>query len=125
MAEQTAQVTTYPYGASLPAVKLRHPTTDVEIAAAAESPEVTANSGIYNCVFDEDALLVGTYRLRSVISGLPLNRWVTFAGIADEIVIASESYPTPTDPAVQSRLDDIHAIVQTLQAPRSRVSQAY
>jgi hypothetical protein len=126
MTTQTIQVTAYNYGSSLPSVSLRHATTYAEIATADTSLEVVADCGVYNCVFVESVVIAaGTYRLLAIVDGEPLNRWVTLAGVADEIVIASEAYPLPTDTAVQAQLEAIHAIVQTLQAPRSRVMQAY
>jgi hypothetical protein len=106
MTTQIVQLTTFDYGSSLSSVSLRHPTTDDEIATANTAAEVSADSGVYNCVFDKTSVIAaGTYRLRAVVSGQPVNRWVTLAGVDGEIAIARVERAAELDSAARVKLD--------------------
>lgn len=87
MTTQTAQIHTFDYGASLSSATLRNIADDTLVATADSVNEVTADSGLYAAVFDEASVIAaGTYRLRAVISGQPINRYVTLAGTDNEVV---------------------------------------
>lgn len=89
MTTQTIHIQTYDYGASLSSATLRVVSTDVLVATADSVNEVTADSGLYAAVFGEVAVIAaGEYRLRAVVSGKPINRYVTLAGTDGEIVQA-------------------------------------
>lgn len=89
MTTQTVHIQTYDYGASLSSATLRVVSTDVLVATADTVNEVTADSGLYAAVFGETAVIAaGEYRLRAVVSGKPINRYVTLAGEDGEIVQA-------------------------------------
>lgn len=86
---QTVHIQTYDYGASLSSATLRVVSTDVLVATADTVNEVTADSGLYAAVFGETAVIAaGEYRLRAIVSGKPINRYVTLAGADGEIVEA-------------------------------------
>jgi hypothetical protein len=86
---QTIHIQTYDYGASLSSATLRVVSTDVLVATADSVNEVTADSGLYAAVFGETAVIAaGEYRLRAIVSGKPINRYVTLAGTDGEIVEA-------------------------------------
>ena len=94
MTTQSIQIVTYDYGASLSSVTLRNLSTDVLVATADSCAEVTADSGLYLAVFGETSVIAaGEYRLRAVIGGKPLNRYVTLTGVDGEVAI-SRSEPT-------------------------------
>jgi hypothetical protein len=108
MTTQIVQLTTFDYGSSLSSVSLRHPTTDDEIATANTAAEVSADSGVYNCVFDKTSVIAaGTYRLRAVVSGQPVNRWVTLTGTDGEIAIARVERAAELDSATLAQLQAI------------------
>ena len=87
MTTQTVHIQTYDYGASLTSATLRAISTDALVATADTTDEVTADSGLYAVVFDEvTAITAGTYRLRAVAGGQPINRYVTLAGVDAEVV---------------------------------------
>jgi hypothetical protein len=87
MTTQTVHIQTYDYGASLTSATLRAISTDALVATADTTDEVTADSGLYAVVFDEvTAIAAGTYRLRAVAGGQPINRYVTLAGVDAEVV---------------------------------------
>jgi len=89
MTTLTVHLHTYDYGASLTSATLRIVADDTLVATADSVNEVTTNSGLYAAVFDEVAVIAaGEYRLRAVISGKPINRYVTLAGTDGEIVEA-------------------------------------
>jgi len=86
---QTVHIQTYDYGASLSSATLRVVSTDVLVATADTVNGVTADSGLYAAVFGETAVIAaGEYRLRAIVSGKPINRYVTLAGTDGEIVEA-------------------------------------
>jgi len=89
MTTQTIHLHTYDYGASLSSATLRTVADDVLVATADSVNEVTADSGLYAAVFGEVAVIAaGEYRLRAVVSGKPINRYVTLAGTDGEVVEA-------------------------------------
>ena len=89
MTTQTVHIQTYDYGASLSSATLRVVSTDVLVATADTVNEVTADSGLYAAVFGEVLVIAaGEYRLRAIVSGKPINRYVTLAGTDGEIVQA-------------------------------------
>jgi hypothetical protein len=44
---------------------------------------------VYLATFDETSVIAGQYRLRAVVSGSPINRWVTLAGVDTEVAFAT------------------------------------
>ena len=87
MTTQTVHIQTYEYGAALTSATLRAIDTDTLVATADTINEVTADSGLYAAVFGEvAAIAAGTYRLRAVAGGQPINRYVTLAGVDAEVV---------------------------------------
>ena len=87
MTTQTVHIQTFDYGASLTSATLRAIDTDTLVATADTTDEVTADSGLYAAVFGEVAVITaGTYRLRAVAGGQPINRYVTLAGVDAEVV---------------------------------------
>lgn len=105
MTTQTVQIVSFDYGPSLSSVTLRNLTTDALVATADTCNEVTADSGLYAAVFGETAVIpAGNYRLRAVVSGAPLNRYVTLAGTDNEVV---QSSSVPPDAALTTKVDAI------------------
>lgn len=95
MTTQTVHLHTFDYGASLDSATLRNLADDTLVATADTTSEVTADSGLYACIFGEaSAIAAGTYRLRAIASGMPINRYVTLAGTNGEVVQASETPAT-------------------------------
>lgn len=89
MTTQTVLIDTRDYGASLTSCTLRDVTTDVLVATADSVNEVTTDGGLYAAVFGEVSVIAaGTYRVRGVISGQPITRYVTLAGIDTEVAIS-------------------------------------
>ena len=91
---QKVQIDTFDFGPSLTAPTLGVLATGTTIAngTANTCNEQTADSGVYVADFvgaDASALIpAGTYRLRTTVNGLPLKRFVTFAGVDGEVVYA-------------------------------------
>ena len=74
MTTQTVQIHTFDYGASLSSATLRSIADDTLVATADSVNEVNTDSGLYAAVFGEASVIAaGTYRLRAVISGQPIN----------------------------------------------------
>jgi hypothetical protein len=89
MTTQTVHIHTFDYGASLSSATLRNVSDDTLVATADTVNEVSADSGLYAAVFGEVAVIAaGEYRLRAVVSGKPINRYVTLAGTNNEVVEA-------------------------------------
>ena len=108
MATQTVHIQTYDYGVSLSSATLRVVSTDVLVATADTVNEVTADSGLYAAVFGETSVIAaGEYRLRAVVSGKPINRYVTLSGTDGEIVEARNERLAVLDPAVETQIDNI------------------
>jgi hypothetical protein len=90
MTMQHVQIQTYDFGATLSPVTLRNPTTDAVIATADTCEEIGTDAGVYLATFDETSVIAaGQYRLRAVVSGSPINRWVTLAGVDAEVAFAT------------------------------------
>ena len=90
MTIQYVQIQTYDFGATLSPVTLRHPTTDAVIATADTCEEIGTDAGVYLATFDGTSVIAaGQYRLRAVVSGSPINRWVTLAGVDGEVAFAT------------------------------------
>jgi hypothetical protein len=89
MTTQTVQIHTFDYGASLSSATLRNVADDTLEATADSVNEVTADSGLYAAVFSEVSVIAaGEYRLRAVVGGQPINRYVTLSGTDGEVVQA-------------------------------------
>lgn len=107
MTTQTVHIHTYDYGASLSSATLRNVVDDTLVATADTVNEVTADSGLYAAVFGESAAIAaGEYRLRAVVSGKPLNRYVTLAGTDGEIVEARNERLAVLDSASTDAIRD-------------------
>ena len=105
MTTQTVQIHTYDYGASLSSATLRNIANDTLVATADSVNEVTADSGLYAAVFGESSVIAaGTYRLRAVVSGQPINRYVTLAGTDNEVAQARSERLAELDPAARVKL---------------------
>jgi hypothetical protein len=105
MTTQTIQIHTFDYGASLSSATLRSIADDTLVATADSVNEVTSDSGLYAAVFGEASVIAaGTYRLRAVISGQPINRYVTLAGTDNEVVQARSERLAELDSAVRVKL---------------------
>lgn len=91
---QKVQIDTFDFGESLTAPTLGALATGTTITngTANSCNEQTVDSGVYIADFvgaDASALIpAGTYRLRTTVNGLPLKRFVTFAGVDGEVVYA-------------------------------------
>ncbi len=109
---QTIHIQTYDYGASLSSATLRVVSTDVLVATADSVNEVTADSGLYAAVFGEVSVIAaGEYRLRAVVSGKPINRYVTLAGTDGEIVEARNERLAVLDSGITDQFDAIETAV--------------
>jgi hypothetical protein len=100
MTTQSVQFTTYDFGASLSPVTLRDPDDDTLVTTADTCAEISADSGVYVAVFDEVAVIpAGVYRLRAVVDGVPLNRFVTLAGVDGELAYSRSERAAELDSA--------------------------
>jgi len=107
MTTQTVQIHTFDYGASLSSATLRSIADDTLVATADSVNEVTADSGLYAAVFGEASVIAaGTYRLRAVVSGQPINRYVTLAGTNNEVVQSRSERLAELDSASLSAIRD-------------------
>lgn len=104
--QQTVQISTYDYGASLTDVRVRDLVTDAEVRVAASANEISTDAGIYLAVFTHATTVIaaGDYLIRAVISGRPLNMYVTFAGVDGEVVTARNERVAVLDSATQAVL---------------------
>lgn len=108
MTTQTVQIHTYDYGASLSSATLRSIENDALVATADSVNEVTADSGLYAAVFGEASVIAaGTYRVRAIVGGQPINRYVTLAGTDNEVAQARSERlavldPTALDPVLEA-----------------------
>jgi len=113
MTTQTVQIHTYDYGASLSSDTIRSIADDTLVATADSVNELTADSGLYAAVFEEASVIAaGTYRLRAVVSGQPINRYVTLAGTNNEVVQSRSERLAVLD-------SDAQAMVTAFNAMRS------
>lgn len=124
MTTQTVQLVTFDYGPSLSSVTLRSLSNDSIVATADTCNELSADSGVYAAVFGETSVIpAGTYRLRAVVSGAPINRYVTLAGVDGEVVQSSGSPEQSTLLQVQSTVTAISAaLAGTPIQPNSRIA---
>jgi hypothetical protein len=112
MTIQYVQIQTYDFGATLSDVTLRNPLTDAVIATADSCSELSADSGIYRAEFDETSVIAaGVYRLRAVVSGSPLNRWVTLTGEDAELAYSRMERAAELDADASGKLARIEAVV--------------
>lgn len=108
MTTQTVHIHTFDYGASLSSATLRNIADDTLVATADTVNEVTADSGVYAAVFDESSLIAsGEYRLRAVVGGQPINRYVTLGGTNNEVVQARSERLAVLDSAVGAQITAI------------------
>ena len=113
MTTQTVHIHTFDYGASLTSATLRTVSADTLVATADSVDEVTADSGLYAAVFGETAVIAaGEYRLRAVVGGQPINRYVTLAGTDGEVVEARNERAAVLD-------SDAQAMVTAFNSMRS------
>lgn len=106
MTTQTIHIQTYDHGASLTSATLRTIDTDTLVATADTVNEVTADSGLYAAVFGEVSVIAaGDYRLRAVVGGQPINRYVTLAGVDAEVVQSRSERYAVLDSAARVKLD--------------------
>lgn len=100
---QKVQIVTFDQGPSLSDVTVKSLLTDSTVTGgtADSCPEIATDAGVYVAEFvnaDAAALIpAGTYRLRAVIGGAPLNRYVTLKGVDGEV-----AYSTDVPPASSS-----------------------
>ncbi len=112
MTTQTVHIHTYDYGASLSSATLRNVSDDTLVATADTVNEVTADSGLYAAVFGEVSVIAaGEYRLRAVVSGKPINRYVTLAGTNNEVAEARSERLAVLDTVRQQALADLAAMI--------------
>jgi hypothetical protein len=115
MTTQTVHIHTYDYGASLSSATLRNVADDTLVATADTVNEVTADSGLYAAVFGETSVIAaGEYRLRAIVSGKPINRYVTLAGTNNEVVEARSERAAVLDSAVGDQITGIKAKTDNL-----------
>jgi hypothetical protein len=108
MTTQSVQIQTYDFGASLSDVTLRNASTDALVATADACPEISADSGVYVAAFDEQSVIpAGVYRLRAVVSGSPINRFVTLTGVDGELAFSRVEKAAVLDSATSQKIDDI------------------
>ena len=89
MPSYSAQIVTFDFGASLSNVTVRDELTDALVATASSCAEINTDSGVYVAIFST-GITVGTlYRLRAVVDGSPINRYVVF-GVDGSTVPTSE-----------------------------------
>ena len=113
MTTQTVHLHTFDHGASLSSATLRNLNDDTLAATADTTNEVTADGGLYAIVFDEVSVITaGTYRLRAIVGGQPLQRYVTLAGVDGEIVQAASEPAASTLTAMQAAIDLIETKAQ-------------
>lgn len=125
MTTQSVQIVTFDYGASLSSVTLRNKSTDVLVATADTCAEVTADSGLYLAVFGEASVIpAGDYRLRAVIGGKPLNRYVTLTGVDNEVAVSTSEPTAELDSAVFEEIKGAgwDASTDTLEKIRDAIS---
>jgi hypothetical protein len=118
MTTQTVHVQTFDYGASLSSATLRNLNDDTLVATADTTNEVTADGGLYAIVFDElSVITASTYRLRAIVGGQPLQRYVTFSGVDGEVVqSATDGGITKIATIETSTTTTIPALINTLGA---------
>ena len=112
MTIQTALIDTFDYGAALDSATARAVTTDNLIETATSRDRVgSAGSGLYAIVFDLASVISGSLRIRAVVAGSPITRYVTFAGVDGEVVQTRREQAAELDSATSSKLARIEAVV--------------
>jgi len=97
---QKVQIVTFDQGPSLSDVTVKSLLTDSTVTGgtADSCPEIATDAGVYVAEFvnaDAAALIpAGTYRLRAVIGGAPLNRYVTLKGVDGEVAYSTDVPPS-------------------------------
>lgn len=115
MTTQTIHIHTYDYGSSLTSATLRNVADDTLVATADTVNEVTADSGLYAAIFGEVSVIAaGEYRLRAVVGGKPINRYVTLTGANNEVAEARSERLAVLDSATQTQIDEIQDTVDSL-----------
>jgi hypothetical protein len=110
MTTQSVQIQTYDFGSSLSDVTLRNASTDALVATADLCPEISADSGVYVAAFGETSVIAaGVYRLRAVVSGSPINRFVTLTGVDGEVAYSRVEQAAVLDSATALQIDKIEA----------------
>ena len=121
MTTQTVHIHTFDYGASLSSATLRNIADDTLVATADTVNEVTADSGLYAAVFGETAVIsAGSYRLRAVIGGPPINLYVTLAGTNNEVVQSRSERLAELDSASVTAVQSGLALEVTSQSIKSK-----
>jgi hypothetical protein len=119
MTTQTIHIHTFDYGASLSSATLRNVSDDTLVATADTVNEVTADSGLYAAVFGEVSVIAaGEYRLRAVVGGKPINRYVTLDGTNNEVVEARNERLSVLDSAATAAL--VVEVAVTLHSPSKK-----
>jgi len=102
---QSVQIVTYDFGSTLSNVTLRDELTDTLVATADSCPEISADAGVYVAVFGEPSLIAaGVYRLRAIVDGAPLNRFVTLTGVDGEVAVSRIERSSVLDSATRVTL---------------------
>ena len=78
MPTYSAQIVTFDFGASLSNVTVRHELTDALLSTAGSCAEVSTDAGVYVAIFTTGITPGVLYRLRAVVDGAPINRYVVF-----------------------------------------------
>jgi hypothetical protein len=108
MTTQTAYIQTFDYGSSLGSPTIRHETTDAsQSVTGITCNELTADSGLYAFVVTNVSVLTGGFRIRCVVNGQPINRYVTFAGVDGEVVFSRTERAAELDSAATAALVDL------------------
>ena len=78
MPTYSAQIVTFDFGASLSNVTVRDELTDDLMSTAGSCAEVSTDAGVYVAIFTTGITPGVLYRLRAVVDGAPINRYVVF-----------------------------------------------
>lgn len=78
MPTYSAQIVTFDFGASLSNVTVRDELTDALMSTAGSCAEVSTDAGVYVAIFTTGITPGVLYRLRAVVDGAPINRYVVF-----------------------------------------------
>lgn len=78
MPTYSAQIATFDFGASLSNVTVRDELTDALVSTAGSCAEISLDAGIYVAIFTSGITPGVLYRLRAVVDGSPINRYVVF-----------------------------------------------
>ena len=113
---QTILLTTYPYGATpFSSIALHDPDTDAVIdpdEGTYVGTQTGASTGVYAIVrtnADDILMPAGLYRLRCMVDGSPLNRYVDLTGVDGEIAYARIERAAALDSAALALINKIEA----------------